>query len=145
MILCEYNNELGLKNPMPKQVIAVSPGSCCNDKDLENRFRELEKKDVMIPYSFLDKVRHMILKHDNDIPEYMICAEKGDLRNVPMIHFFYGSNETLFAVAPKFEETCKKHNVPYTMTVGEGMFHCYPMFTFYPEGKKGFNEMMQYI
>ncbi len=145
LILCEHNNELGRKLPMPKQVIAVSPGSCCDDEDLKESFRELEKKDIMIPFSFLGKVKKMITRNGEDVPEYMICAEKGNLSGVPLIHFFYGSCETLYAVAPKFEENCKKHNVPYTMTVGEGMFHCYPMFTFYPEGKQGFNEILAYI
>lgn len=145
LILCEYNNALGKKLPMPKQVIAVSPGSCCDDADIKESLRELDKKDVMIPSSFLGKVRKMIEQHGEDIPEYMICTEKGDLSGVPMIHFFYGAYETLYAVAPKFEENCQKHNVPYTMTVGKGMFHCYPMFTFYPEGKQGFNEILGYI
>ena len=47
----------------------------------------------------------------------MICPEKGDLSGVPMIHFIYGENETLYAMAPEFESACKKENVPYTMTV----------------------------
>jgi len=30
--------------------------------------------------------------------------------------------------APSFEAVMKKYGVNYQMTVGEGMFHCYPVF-----------------
>ena len=39
----------------------------------------------------------------------------------------------------------KKYNVDYEMIVGEGMFHCYPVFPICKEGKDGWNMMVQLI
>ncbi|MCR5776235.1 MAG: alpha/beta hydrolase [Lachnospiraceae bacterium] len=145
LILCEYNNAAGRTLPMPRQIIAVSPGSCNNDASVQKRAKQLSEKDAMIPASFLDTAKRMMTKNDKNIPEYMISPDKGDLSGVPMIHFIYGENETLYAMAPEFESACQQKDVPYTLTVGKNMFHCYPMLTFYPEGKQGFEEILSYI
>ena len=39
----------------------------------------------------------------------------------------------------------KKYKVDYKMIVGEGMFHCYPVFPICKEGKDGWNMMVRLI
>lgn len=124
LILCEYINEMKKDVPLPRQIIAVSPGTCSTDEEIVERMKELDKKDIMIPYSYFAEASHLMTRFDNDIPDYMVCAEKGNLSGTPMIHFIYGSDETLYATAPAFEKICKEQQVPYTMTIGKGMFHC---------------------
>ena len=145
LILPEYINDTKSGLPMPHQIIAVSPGSCTRTEGVYERALELEKKDVMIPASFLDIADKLMTRFGDQVPDYAVCSERGELTGVPMIHFIYGSDETLYSIAPEYEKACKKYNVPYTMTVKPGMFHCYPMLQFYPEGKEGFNEILSYL
>ena len=39
----------------------------------------------------------------------------------------------------------KKYRVDYEMIIGEGMFHCYPVFPICKEGKDGWNMMVRLI
>ena len=55
----------------------------------------------------------------------------------------YGSDETLYACAPSFEAAMKKYGVDYEMIVGEGMFHCYPVFPLCKEAKEGWELMIR--
>ena len=87
-----------------------------------------------------------IMRHgDDSVPEYMIWLQKGDFTNCPKTIFIYGSDETLYACAPSFEAAMKKYKVDYEMIIGEGMFHCYPVFPVCKEGKDGWNMMVRLI
>ena len=57
--------------------------------------------------------------------------------------FIYGSDETLFACAPSFEAAMRKYGVDYEMIVGEGMFHCYPVFQLCREAREGWELMIR--
>ena len=70
-------------------------------------------------------------------------AKKGDFTNCPKTTFIYGSDETLYACAPSFEAAMNKYKVDYEMIIGEGMFHCYPVFPICKEAKDGWNMMVQ--
>ncbi len=39
----------------------------------------------------------------------------------------------------------KKYKVDYEMIIGEGMFHCYPLFPICREGKEGWEMMVRLI
>ena len=69
----------------------------------------------------------------------------GNFRGLPDIHFWYGSDEVLYACAENFVKACKAENVTYTLNVGKGMCHCYPMVSFFPEGKSAHKEICQKI
>jgi len=47
--------------------------------------------------------------------------------------------------AASFETAMKKYKVDYEMIIGEGMFHCYPVFPICKEGKDGWNMMVRLI
>ena len=40
-------------------------------------------------------------------------------------------------VPPPLREAMKKYKVDYRTIIGEGMFHCYPVFPICKEGKAG--------
>ena len=85
-----------------------------------------------------------IMRHgDDSVPEYMIWLQKGDFTHCPKVTFMYGSDETLYACAPSFEAAMKRYDVDYEMIVGEGMFHCYPVFPICREAKDGWKQMIQ--
>ena len=60
-----------------------------------------------------------------------------------LLENLYGSDETLYACAPSFEAAMKKYGVDYRMIVGEGMFHCYPVFPIVKEAKEGWHLMVR--
>ena len=61
---------------------------------------------------------------------------KGRFTNCPKASVIYGSDETLYACAPSFEAAMKLYGVDCEMIVGEGMFHCYPLFRICKEAKE---------
>jgi acetyl esterase/lipase len=85
-----------------------------------------------------------IMRHgDVSVPEYMIWLQKGDFTDCPKVTFIYGSDETLYACAPSFEAAMKKYGVNYELIVGEGLFHCYPVFPICREAKEGWELMIR--
>ena len=140
-----YINDGHGDTPMPGYILAISPGTCVDSEEEWQRMLELDKKDVAIPAQFM-KTAVGIMRHgDPAVPDYMIWLQKGDFTNCPRVTFIYGSEETLYAVAPSFEKAMKKYNVPYEMIVGEGMFHCYPVFPVCREAKEGWERMIRLI
>jgi ubiquinone/menaquinone biosynthesis C-methylase UbiE/acetyl esterase/lipase len=126
--LAAYINEQGNEVPMPAHIMTISPGTCAATDEEWQRMLELDSKDPVIPASYM-KTAVDIMKHgDDSVPDYMIYLQKADFTGCPKVTFIYGSDETLYAVAPSFEAAMKKYNVDYDMIVGEGMFHCYPVF-----------------
>ena len=128
---------------MPGYIMAISPGTCVDTDEEWQRMLELDKKDVAIPAQYMKTAVEVMRHGDDSVPEYMIWLQKGVFTNCPKTTFIYGSDETLYACAPSFEAAMKKYKVDYKMIVGEGMFHCYPVFPICREGKEGWEMMVQ--
>ncbi len=131
--------------PVPGHIIAISPGTCVETEEEWKRMLELDKKDVAIPAEYMRTAVDIMRHGDMSVPEYMIWLQKGDFTNCPYVTFIYGSDETLYACAPSFETVMKKYGVDYEMIVGEGMFHCYPVFPIVREAKEGWNQMIDIV
>ena len=104
---------------------------------------ELDKKDVAIPAQYMKSAIEIMRHGDDSVPEYMLWLQRGDFTNCPRVTFIYGSNETLYACAPALEAAMKKYHVDYQMIIGEGMFHCYPVFPLVPEAQAGWEQMVK--
>ena len=138
-----YINDGHADLPMPGYIMTISPGTCADTDEEWQRMLELEKKDVAIPAQYM-KTAVKIMRHgDDSVPGYMIWLQRGDFTNCPKTTFIYGSDETLYACAPSFEAAMKKYGIDYEMIVGEGMFHCYPVFPICKEGKDGWDMMVR--
>ena len=142
-----YINELndnGTGIPMPGLLIPVSPGSVpINEKERE-RMRKLDRKDVMLPASYMD-VAAEIMRCRHDIPQKYIATAHGDFRNAPMTHFYYGSSEVLYAFAPIYAETFRKAGADCVIHVGKGLHHCFAVPYYIPGCRKPFNEIIGLI
>ncbi len=129
--------------PMPSHILAVSPGNCVETEEEWQRMLELDKLDVVIPAQYM-KTAIEIMRHGEDsIPEYMLWLQRGDYSNCPRVTLMYGSDETLYACAPAIESVLKKFDADYKIIVGEGMFHCYPVFPIVAEAKAGWDQMVE--
>lgn len=106
--------------------------------------KELNAKDIMVDVAFMENVR-TLMQHGESVPDYMLSGTLGIFKGLPDIHFWYGSDEVLYACAENYVKACKAKNVTYTLNMGEGMCHCYPMVSFFPEGKSAHKEIRQKI
>ena len=140
-----YINDGHRDVPVPGHIIAISPGTCVETDEEWQRMLELDKKDVAIPAEYMKTAVEIMRHGDMSVPEYMIWLQKGDFTGCPHVTFIYGSDETLYACAPSFEKAMKKYGVDYEMIVGEGMFHCYPVFPLVKEAKQGWDEMVKIV
>ena len=143
--MVSYINESAPDTPMPGYIMAISPGTCVDTDEEWQRMLELDRKDVAIPAQYM-KTAVDIMKHgDDNVPDYIIWLQKGNFSNCPYVTFIYGSDETLYACAPSFEAAMKKYGVDYEMIIGEGMFHCYPVFPVCKEAKEGWAMMVRKV
>ena len=138
-----YINDGHGDTPMPGYIMAISPGTCVDTNEEWQRMQALDRLDVAIPAEYM-KIAAEIMRHgDNSVPEYMIWLQKGDFTHCPKVTFMYGSDETLYACALSFEAAMKRYGVDYEIIVGEGMFHCYPVFPICREAKDGWKQMIE--
>ena len=137
-----YINDGHDDTPMPGYIMAISPGTCAATAEEWQRMQELDEKDVAIPAEYMKTAVEIMRHGDDSVPDYMIWLQNGDFTNCPKVTFIYGSDETLFACAPSFENAMRKYGVDYEMIVGEGMFHCYPVFPIVKEAKEGWDLMI---
>ncbi len=138
-----YVNDGHGDTPLPGFILTVSPGTCAATEEEWQRMLELEQKDVAIPARYMKTVEEIMRHGDDTVPEYMIWLQKGDFTNCPKTVFIYGSDETLYACAPSFAAAMERYGVDYEMIVGEGMFHCYPVFPIVREARAGWQMMVR--
>lgn len=144
-----HNNALGRPLPMPGKIISVSPGGIFDvtldeNKEIWERVNALNHKDVMIDPTYIKTARE-IAKGDKDIPEYMLDGTVGDFTDFPKIYYYYGENECLYAFAQSFKKAMEKYHVPYEITVGKEMCHCYPLVRFFREGREAQDEIIELL
>ena len=140
-----YINDGHGDTPMPGYIMAISPGTCVETDEEWQKMLELDKKDVAIPAQYMKTAVEIMRHGDDTVPDYMIWLQKGDFTNCPKVTFIYGSDETLYACAPSFENAMKKYNVDYDLIVGDGMFHCYPVIPVVKEAKEGWDQMVRML
>jgi len=138
-----YINDGHGDTPMPDRIMAISPGTCVDTPEEWQRMLELDRLDVAIPAQYMKSAVEIMRHGDDSVPEYMLWLQRGDFTNCPRVTFIYGSHETLYACAPSFEAAMKRYGVDYQMIVGEGLFHCYPVFPVCREARAGWDMMVQ--
>ena len=143
--LVAYINAGRLDTPMPVHIIAISPGTCVADDDEWRRMLDLDRKDVLISAKYMKTAEEIMRCGRDDVPEYMLFLQKGDFTGCPRVTFIYGSDECLYAVAPSFEAAMRKYGIPYNMIVGQGMFHCYPVYPYVRKAKEGWRQLMRIL
>ncbi len=135
----------GHEAQMPRHIIAISPGTCVVANEEWKRMQELNQKDLLVSANYMKTAADILRHGDTSVPDYMIYTQTGDFTGCPKVTFMYGTDETLFAVAPSFATAMKKYCVAYDMIIGEGLFHCYPVFPIVKEAIEGYNKMIELL
>ena len=136
-----YINANNLDVPMPGSILAISPGTCVATEEERARMMELDKKDLVIPASYMDNAE-IIMQHGEKVPEYMLKLQLGDFSRCPKVTLMYGSDECLYAFEPSFKKVLEKFSISCTIIVRQGMFHVYPVFPICKEAKEGWEQMI---
>ncbi len=142
--VCLHNNEQEEPLPMPKQIVACSPGCVPLTETELTEMKLLSDKDIILDLSFMDTIKS-IMQHGQEVPTYMLSGSYGNFVKFPTTHFFYGSEEILYAAASHFESAYKKYNAKCIMHIGNGMCHGYPMVQLFPEGKQAYQEIVNLL
>ena len=135
-----YNNTKEPKLPMPRHIIAVSPGEVPVNEEAE-RMRSHNAEDPMVDFAFMQRVRNFMIHGNNNIPEFMVSGSLGDYSGIPEITFFYSSDEVVYGAKENFAAAREKYNVSYKVYERPGMIHCYPFLPYFPEAKEDFNKI----
>ena len=81
---------------------------------------------------------------DWDTQDYRVSPLFGDNSNLPDTLIFVGGEELFYDDINKFVDKLKKDGVNAKLSVGEGMFHIYPLFPS-PEAREAFKEIKNEI
>lgn len=140
--LITYINRQGNEVPMPGRMVLSSPGTCPADEAEFAAMQALNGRDVLVDSAYMQTAGLLMAHGDPDVPLELIHITRGDFTGAPLTHFYYGSDEVLAACAKPFAAAYDKAGAQYTLHIEPGMCHCYPMLTFFPEGKRAYEEIV---
>jgi acetyl esterase/lipase len=82
----------------------------------------------------------------NDARHPWISPLYGDLRGLPPLRIYVGENEVLLDDSRRFAAKARQAGVAVTLTVGEGLFHCYPICApLFPEATAAMVELCAFL
>lgn len=140
--MCGYNNMQREKLPMPSMIVACSPGNCPADEREYRQMAALNDRDLLVDVVFMDRIR-LIMEHgEPDVPKELISFALGDYSGAPLTYFYYGGDEVLSASAEAFSAAFARAGARCSVHIEPGMCHCYPMLTFFPEGRRAYEEIV---
>ena len=143
--IAAHNNAQPEPLPQPRHIVAVSPGEVPWNDAEKVRMQALNKRDVSIDYAFMVTVEKFMRHGCKNVPDYMLSGSRGDFTGVGDIHFFYSDDEVLYGALPDFEDSCKRANVPYTVSARPKMVHCYCMLPIFKEAKEDFAKIVEIL
>lgn len=133
--------ELGL--PQPAAAVALSPWT-----DLTNSgetFTTHLHLEVLAPAeSWTVFSQHYEGESDRTDPG--MSPLYGDLTGLPPISIYVGAHETLLSDSTRYAEKAKAAGVDVKLTVGEELFHCYPICApIFPEATEAMSEICGFL
>lgn len=126
---------------MPATIVLSSPGLAPRTPEDAALMDPYLDRDIMLDARFMARI-HETLTKGKDISSYMVDGTTGDFRGLPPLHFYYGGDEVLVGFAPRFAQACERAGVDYTMVIEPGMCHCYGAVPLFPEGARGYRQML---
>jgi epsilon-lactone hydrolase len=128
--------------PLPAAAVALSPWTdlkCTGESYYSNAKKCLSPEGTWTAFS-----KHYVGDCDPGLP--WISPLYGDLRGLPPVLIFVGSEEILRDDSVRFAQKAKDAGVNVTLKVGDGLFHCFPVCApFFPEATQAMNEICAFI
>lgn len=130
------------KLPMPAAAVAMSPWA---DLTCSGESYTTKNKHSLAPTnSWIVFRNHYAGKVDPSHP--LISPIFGDPEGLPPIHINAGTDDELFDDGRRFYLKAKENGVDVSFTAGEGMVHCYPLFSpIFREATEAMDEICSFI
>jgi acetyl esterase/lipase len=129
--------------PLPAGAVALSPWTDlkCTGESLRTK-AEVDSLSWKGSWTVFSK--YYAGENDPGLP--WISPLYGDLHGLPPLLIYAGGDEVLLDDSTRFAEKAKAAGVEVTLTVGEGLFHCYPACApLFPEAKQAMAEICTFI
>ena len=139
-LLLSLLNKLKAENlPLPVAAVALSPWtdlSCSGESYVKNlKVEPFAPKESWVVFS-----NYYVQKEDVYNP--FISPIYGDLKKLPPLKIFVGGHETMLSDSVDYAQKAKEAGVEVELTVGEKLFHCYPICApVFPEATKAMKEI----
>ncbi|SHI49107.1 Acetyl esterase/lipase [Dethiosulfatibacter aminovorans DSM 17477] len=128
---------------LPGKILAMSPWT-----DLAGTgesIRKNEKTELFVPEKLLNEYSRGYVGRDNPRNPY-ISPLYGNLEGLPDTYINVGSHETLLDDSTRMHEKLIESGVNSTLSIGEGLFHCYPLWALaLEESLEEFRRMQRFI
>jgi len=128
--------------PMPTAVITLSPWTdlaCTGDSYQSNADTCLSPMGSWTVFSHY-------YAPDMDKTNPLISPLYGDLAGLPPMRIYVGSDEVMLSDAIQYAEKAKAAGVDVKLTIGEGLFHCYPICApAFPEATEALAELCDFM
>ena len=132
--------------PMPGVIVAFSVFNLYTSPESLKRMKALQDKDVVMGCD-LQKQFVEFYDPDRSIPKHIAGdASEDDYSGFPPTLLGFGGDEMMSGDAPDYEAAFKRSGMKdYSIHIEPDTFHAYPAFTFTPEGRKGEQQVIEYI
>jgi acetyl esterase/lipase len=129
--------------PLPAGGVALSPWT-----DLKNTgesFNTNAKVDTLT-WRESQVIFSKYYVRDQDAGQPWVSPLYGDLHGLPPLRLYVGGDELMRDDSTRFAEKAKAAGVNVKLTVGEGLFHCYPACApLFPEASLALQEICEFI
>ena len=129
--------------PLPAAAVALSPWT-----DLTNsgESREFNDSRDLLSWRNSDVIFSEYYATDHDPKHPWISPLFGDLSGLPPIRLYAGGHELMLSDSTRFADKAQAAGSDVTVTVGEGLFHCYPACApLFPEATRALEEICGFI
>lgn len=128
--------------PLPAGAVALSPWT---DLTLSGASHQINEAVCLSPIGCAQACsRFYAGEQDSSNP--LISPLFGDLSGLPPIRIYVGSDEILLDDSVRYAEKAEQSGVDIHLTVGDGLFHCYPVCApAFPEATQAMEEILDFI
>jgi len=128
--------------PLPAAALALSPWTDLTLTGESHRTRA--KVAIDPPGMAMVCTKYYVGENDPTLP--WISPLYGDLHGLPPILIFVGNDEMMRDDSIRFVEKARDAGADVTLSVGDGMVHCYPLFApLFPEATQAMEEISRFI
>jgi acetyl esterase/lipase len=128
---------------LPGKILVMSPWTdlACTGNSIQKN----AKTELFVPEKLLKEYSNGYVGKEDSRNPY-ISPLYGDLQGLPDSYINVGSHETLLDDSTRFHEKLLQSGVKSKLSVGEGLFHCYPLFALaLDEAAEEFERMHRFI
>lgn len=131
------------KKKLPSGAVALSPWT-----DLTNSGQSWKDNELLdtLTWKNSQNIFSKYYTRNNDPSNPLISPLFGDLKGLPPLQIYAGSHELMLSDSTRFADKARNAGVDVVLTIGEGLFHCYPACApMFPEATEAMKKICEFI